>query len=106
MATSNAMGTGRKAAINATATIPMTLTCPVSAGCGMSSTAKASGTAAKIISGNARRKTIQILFAWERATAIKAAPGFGRGNIDDAIDERFRSALTRGRGGDENQNQK
>jgi hypothetical protein len=62
MATSNAMGTGRKAAINATATIPMTLTCPVSAGCGMSSTAKAPGTAAKIISGNARRKTIQILF--------------------------------------------
>jgi hypothetical protein len=62
MATSNAMGTGRKAGINATATIPMTLTCPVSAGCGMSSAAKAPGTAAKIISGNARRKTIQILF--------------------------------------------
>src|SRR5450755_1057276 len=41
---------------------------------GISSTAKAPSTAARIISGNARRKMIQKLLAYERTTAIRASP--------------------------------
>ena len=51
-----------RAAKEATATIPITVTLPDRTCWGSSSTAKAPSTAARIISGNATRKTVQKLF--------------------------------------------
>src|SRR5882672_261142 len=74
MATSNAIGTGKNAEINATTTIPMTLTGRTSTCCGRSSTTTAPRTAARIISGKATRNTLQKLFAYERAVSTRACP--------------------------------
>jgi hypothetical protein len=76
--------------------------CPVSAGCGMSSTAQASSTAAKIIGGNARRKTVRKLFAQDRTPAIKAPPhvsaaGISMIGVDERVPEFPHLGIRRGR---------
>src|SRR5262249_38638495 len=68
MATSKAMGTGRKAATSATRRMPPTVTCAMRACAGRSSTARAPRTAARSISGKATRKTYEKLCTKERTT--------------------------------------
>src|ERR1700689_5531367 len=72
MATSNAIGTGRKLETIATARMPKKLTRTRSACAGKISTTKAPRKAASSISGRATRAMYQKFLKYERNVAIKA----------------------------------
>src|SRR5262249_44758120 len=72
MATSKAMGTGRKAATSATRRIPPMVTWAMRACGGRSSTARAPRTAARSVRGKATRKTYQKLCMKELDTLRSA----------------------------------
>src|SRR3982750_3797467 len=74
IATSDAIGTGRKAEITATTTIPITLTGRTRDCCGISSITTAPSAAARIINGKATRNTVQKLFTYERTVSAIASP--------------------------------
>src|SRR5580698_1847955 len=72
MATSKAMGTGRKAPTRATRRIPPMVAWEMRACAGRSSITSAPRIAARIISGKATRKTYQKLLKKERMTEMSA----------------------------------
>src|SRR5580700_2075334 len=73
MATSKAMGTGRKAPTRATKRMPPMVAWAMSACTGRSSMTRAPRMAARIISGKATRKTYQKLFRKERMVETSAS---------------------------------
>src|SRR5208282_2979057 len=72
MATSKAMGTGRKAPTNATTRMPPTVAWAIRAWAGRSSMTRAPSSAARSIRGKATRKTYQKLLRKERVGETRA----------------------------------
>src|ERR1700722_9678258 len=72
MATSKAMGTGRKAPTKATKRMPPMVAWATRVSAGSSSMTRAPRVAARIISGKATRKTYQKLFRKERMVETRA----------------------------------
>src|SRR5580700_7760172 len=99
MATSKAIGTGKKAPTRATKRMPPMVAWAMSACAGRSSMTRAPRTAARIISGKATRKTYQKLFRKERMVEARACDhvpesGTSMGQMMEGADLLRREATT------------